>query len=306
MMRVRVIDLDGVAEQPALAERLDAGRAIRVPARDLAPRLRLWARREAMDELASRLEPSSEAAGEPTVTFVGSGDFHNLAPLLLRDVEGPLVVVHVDNHPDWVHAAPRFHCGAWVNRALELPHVLKVITVGPTSADLDSPDLKGGAFGHLARGRIEMFAWQRKPSRIVRRLPDGPGHSVQRGRVAWRCVGGEDWGRFVEELAGRVPEAARVWLSIDKDALRPEDAATNWDQGRMPLSALEALIMGLAAHRRIAGADICGDWSSPVYDTVLKSLEARLDQPAAPPGDLSVNARTNARLLSVFERALAG
>jgi arginase family enzyme len=304
-MRVRVLDLDGVADQPPLAERLSSGRAIRVPARDLAPSLRLWARREAMAELAARLERAGEQGDGPTVTFLGSGDFHNLSPLLLRQAQGPLVVVHVDNHPDWVRAAPRFHCGAWVNRALEQPNVLKVITVGPTSADLDSPDLKGGAFGHLASGRIEMFAWRRRPSRILRRLRDGPGHRVEKGRVAWRCVGGEDWEQFLDELTTRIPPEAGVWLSIDKDALRREDAATNWDQGLMPLDALERLVTVLAGRRRIAGADICGDWSRPEYDSVLKAFEARFDQPATSPADLSVNARTNARLLHVFEQALA-
>ncbi|MFX8664625.1 hypothetical protein ABTM59_19310, partial [Acinetobacter baumannii] len=77
----------------------------------------------------------------------------------------------------------------------------------------------------------------------------------------------------------RIPEDARVWLTIDKDALRPEDAGTNWDQGEMSLAALVALIEAVAASRTIAGADICGDWSKPRYDNPLKAIEAFFDRP---------------------------
>ncbi len=300
-MQVRVIDLDGVGDQAPIAAR----NPVVVSARDLAPRLRLWAGRRALAELATRIDGSKGSGVTPSVTFLGSGDFHNVAPLLIARAQGPVTVVHVDNHPDWTRLAPRGHCGAWVNRALELPRVLKVITIGPTSCDLDHPDLRGGAFEALRAGRIEIFAWSRRPSRIIRRLTDGPGHRVRNGKVVWRCVGDEDWTEVCRDLIDRVPPHAKVWFSIDKDALGPQDAATNWDQGLMPLDALTDLIAALGRARRIAGADICGDWSAPAYDTVLKAWEARLDQPRTPPGDLSTNARTNARLLDVFAEVMA-
>ena len=299
-MQLRVIDLDGVGEQPAIAARAP----VVVPGRDLAPKLRLWASEAAYAELGRRI--AAHPVEGPGVTFIGSGDFHNLTPLLLEGVEGPLVVVHIDNHPDWVKLAPRRHCGAWVNRALELPNVLKVITVGPTSADLDSPDVKGGAFDHLASGRIEMFPWRRAPSKLRRPLSDGAGHSVKDGQLHWRDVG-DDFAAFLPELIERIPADARVWLTIDKDALRPEDAGTNWDQGEMPLSALIALIEAVAGARTIAGVDICGDWSNPRYDTPLKAFEAFFDRPkgtARVVPDLAVNERTNARLIEVLALAL--
>lgn len=299
-MQVRVLDLDGVGAQACIAARAP----VVVAARDLAPRLRLWASDAAFAELGRRI--AARPVEGPSVTFIGSGDFHNLTPLLLAEVDGPLVVVHVDNHPDWVKLAPRRHCGAWVNRALELPHVLKVITVGPTSADLDSPDVKGGAFEHLAAGRIEMFPWRRPPSRLRRPLSDGPGHSVREGRLHWREVG-DGFEGFLPALIARIPEDARVWLTIDKDALRPEDAGTNWDQGEMSLAALVALIEAVAASRTIAGADICGDWSKPRYDNPLKAIEAFFDRPKGTARTApvpAVNERTNARLLEVLDGAL--
>ena len=299
-MQVRVIDLDGVGDQAPIAAR----NPVVIPARDLAPRLRLWAGRRALAALADRIDERGGFSTTPSVTFLGSGDFHNLAPLLIARTAGPLTVVHVDNHPDWTRLAPRGHCGAWVNRALEIKGVVKVITVGPTSPDLDRPDLSGGAFEALRDGRIEIFAWNRPPSRIVRKLTDAPGHRRQDGEIVWRCVGAEDWPQVCRDLIDRAAPATSVWFSIDKDVLRPTDAATNWDQGQMPLAALTDLIAAFGRTRRIAGGDICGDWSPPVYDTVLKAWEARFDQPRTPPGDLSVNARTNGRLLEAFEEVM--
>lgn len=300
-MHVRVIDLDGVGDQACIAR----CQPVVVPARDLAPRLRLWASEAAYTELGRRI--AAHPVDAPSVTLIGSGDFHNLTPLLLAEAEGPLVVVHVDNHPDWVKLAPRRHCGAWVNRALELPQVVKVITVGPTSADLDSPDARGGALDHLASGRIEMFPWRRAPSKLRRPLADSAGHAARDGMLHWREVG-DDFDAFLPVLIARIPEDARVWLTIDKDALRHEDAGTNWDQGEMPLSALVALIEAVAAARGIAGIDVCGDWSRPRYDNPLKAIEAFFDRPkgtSRTTPDTSVNERTNERLLAVLDKALS-
>ena len=53
----------------------------------------------------------------------GSGDFHHLSALWIRRVKRPLMVISFDNHPDWDIRPPKWCCGGWVNRALELPHV---------------------------------------------------------------------------------------------------------------------------------------------------------------------------------------
>ncbi len=53
----------------------------------------------------------------------GSGDFHYLTALRLRSVTEPIVLVSFDNHPDWDVRPPKWACGGWINRALELPNV---------------------------------------------------------------------------------------------------------------------------------------------------------------------------------------
>lgn len=56
---------------------------------------------------------------------------------------------------------------------------------------------------------------------------------------------------------------APVYVSIDKDVLSEEDAATNWDQGAMRLSELTESLRLLSQRRRIIGADICGGLREP-------------------------------------------
>ena len=70
-----------------------------------------------------------------------------------------------------------------------------------------------------------------------------------------------------------------VWITIDKDVLPEHEALTNWDQGRMPLVALVAILRAAGARKRILGADICGEYSPPRHGNWLKRIEARLDQP---------------------------
>ena len=149
MVRLRVLDLDGsLTQQPALAQRSETVQV--VPMDDLADGLRLWATTPALEEFRRRLNRLAEPAGEgPVVTFLGSGDFHHLAALLIERAAGPVSVVHFDNHPDWVRFPPAWHCGSWVNRVLDMDHVARVVTIGPCGGDLDWPQLKGANLAAL-------------------------------------------------------------------------------------------------------------------------------------------------------------
>ena len=299
-MRVQAIDLDGsLALQPAIvaAARRDGGW---VHAPDLGPRLRLWTDAATMRDFRRRLR-DAPAGGMPgaAVTFLGSGDFHHLTVPLMAEAAQPFTLIHFDNHPDWVRFAPRWHCGSWVNRALELPHVARVVTIGPCSEDLVWPQLKGANLAALRAGRLELYPWQHAPSRVLGAFGDGPGHRVARGSIQWRCVG-DDWNAFVDELAARIPTEA-IWITIDKDVLRPQDATTNWDQGAMPLSALMRAVETLAGRRRVLGVDVCGEYAPPRHRNLRKRFEAWTDQPRdAGSREVAVNARTNDTLLALL------
>ena len=67
----------------------------------------------------------------------------------------------------------------------------------------------------------------------------------------------------------------RIYISIDKDALSPTYAATNWDQGSLDVATLKELIADLAAGHKILGIDICGerarDFAGDEYHTVQEA-----------------------------------
>lgn len=168
-MRFRVLDLDNsVAVQPFLGGLLAAGEADYIDARDLAPKLRIVANRAALAELGRRLQvrPSARHQGDADVVYYGSGDFHHLTYLFLQQLDEPVTVVHFDNHPDWVRFPRTVNCGSWVARAVEIPNVRKVITIGPCSDDLANPQLKGADLRAIRAGRLEMYPWQAAPTRV--------------------------------------------------------------------------------------------------------------------------------------------
>jgi arginase family enzyme len=275
-MHLEILDLDGSVSSDACGSYGRQWQSVRVVGlRDLAAQLRLWSGQKAIAETRRRLQ-AAPPHPDPTVTLVGSGDFHHLTPLLLERACEPITLVHFDNHPDWVRIAPRWHCGSWVNQALRSERVARVVTIGPCSDDLTWPGLKGGNLPALASGRL---VWNNlaelAPAQIARTI-----------------------------LAEITTDA--VWFTIDKDVLPEAEVVSNWDQGQMPLSAVVALIEAIGERHCIAGADICGDYSEPRYDSPLKRWEVRRDQPRRAVPDataLARNAEVNRQLLATIEKA---
>ena len=300
-----MLDTDGsLLAQPGFAAELAAGRAQRVDLRSEEGALRLWASRRRLDRLGARLSALEPPPGiGPVASFYGSGDYHHLAALLLEAVAEPVTVLHFDNHPDWVRWPRTWNCGGWVSRALDLPQLARIITLGPCSDDLVRPQLQGGNVAALASGRLELYPWQAPPSRVWGRIGQGPGHRRLGGHLVWRCLAEEeDLPGFLDRLRERLPTEA-VWISIDKDVLRPEDAVTNWDQGRMPLAVLLDGLRRLTAGKRIVGVDVCGEYSPPRFADPLKRIEAWRDHPPQPPESamaLDRNDLTNRALLAVL------
>lgn len=304
-MRIRLVDLDGNEAIAAAAAELGDG-AQRLDCRDLGPRLRLWATRSAVAEFAERLEAAGPPpGGGPVVTLLGSGDYHHLTAVLLARVHEPFTLIHFDNHPDWVRLAPRHHCGSWVNRALEIESVVRVVTIGPCSGDLARPELKGGNLAALGSGRLELFPWRRQATTVLRRMPPSPCFRQDGRRLAWRNVG-DDWIGFLGELRQRLPTEA-IWLTIDKDVLQPADAGTNWDQGEMPLDALLEGIRRLARGKRVLGADVCGDYMPPDFGrNILKRIESWQDHAPAPAAAICArNAAANRAIMDALKESIA-
>ena len=300
MMAIRILDLDAsLPEQPPIARRLLEGSARLFDLSAMAASLRLWASRRA-SEAFDAFWQSLPHERTPTVTLVGSGDFHHLAASFIAAAKGPLSVVHFDNHPDWCWTLPRRHCGAWINEVLAMTHVERVVTIGPCSDDLERPDRKGADLAALSQGRLEVFPWQRPPSNVRKPLGDGAGHAIEDGQIYWYNLVEHDWTSFLADLTRRLPRE-RIWISIDKDVLSPKEAVTNWDQGGLPLDRLVQAITTLCGRFELAGADICGDYAPIHHRNPFKYAEARLDQPRPPKSfDRTLNAIANERLLGAL------
>ena len=302
-MHLQILDLDGALDaQTSLRTAAPWTGISTVALRDLGPRLRLWSRDRTMRTARARIH--AQARSEPTLSLLGSGDFHHLAVLLLEQAREPVTIIHIDNHPDWVRLAPRWHCGSWVNQALRLAQVERVITLGPCSDDLVRPDLKGGNLPALAAGRIALFPWRHAPSRVWRHIADGPGHRCENGHLVWRNLAEIGVEKALDVIIPLIQTEA-IWISIDKDVLSETDALTNWDQGQMPLAAVVQIIVRMGAEKRIAGADICGEFSVAGHLNWFKRWEARLDQPqrTAAADLLARNEATNRELLVAIEKA---
>lgn len=302
---LRILDTDDSVDMNALAYAAPWTSITRVDLRDLGPGLRLWGRQRSIDAARARIADADDP--RPSITFMGSGDFHHLAALLIERVTEPFTVLHFDNHPDWVRLAPRWHCGSWINQVLALPNVRRVVTVGPCSDDLVNPGRKGGNLPALDSGRLALFPWQHEPSRARKRIADGPGHTWRDGRIFWRNLAERQLQDTFRMVLDAIPTAA-VWITIDKDVLPEHEALTNWDQGNMPLAALLAILQAAGANKRILGADICGEYSPPDHVNWLKRMESRMDQPAHGKPDrkrIDDNSRTDLELARTLFDACA-
>jgi len=199
----------------------------------------------------------------PFVVY-GSGDFHHLSALWIRRVKRPLMVISFDNHPDWDIRPPKWCCGSWVNRALELPHVQKVSVWGCGNFECWWPHQIFGNRRAERQGRLEVHPWA-----------DGRPASARERRGAIMRI---DWQQrflaFVRNIGTTL-----VYVTIDLDCLRPEDAVTNWESGRFTLDDLEWALSELRNASRIIAGDICGAFSPPVYARRKQRFASEMDHP---------------------------
>jgi hypothetical protein len=191
-----------------------------------------------------------------------------------------------------------------VNRVLEMSHVVRVVTLGPTSDDLAWPELKLANLPAVASGRLEVYPWQHAPSRVLGTYASTPCSRMESGRLVWTTLAAVDWTSFLSDCVARLPTAA-VWLTIDKDVLTRADAVTNWDQGGMPLDNVLQAIKLIGERKRLLGVDICGDYSPRVFVDPLRAVLAHLDSPEKERptvAQLAVNECTNGRILDMVDR----
>jgi arginase family enzyme len=235
---------------------------LRLPAVDAlawGPQLRFSSPPRLIEEFYQQQE-----AGLPPFILYGSGDFHHLSALWIRRVSEPVVVVSFDNHPDWDLRPPKWCCGSWVNRALELSQVRRVSVWGCGNFECWWPAQIFGNRRAEGSGRLEVHPWADDRNEHERR---------RRGAILrenWRARFKE----FVENLGSVV-----LYVTIDLDCLCAEEAVTSWESGRFSVADVIWALETLRGRNRIAGGDICGAYSAPRYARWKQKFASEMDHP---------------------------
>ena len=194
----------------------------------------------------------------------GSGDFHHLTGLWLRLTHQPVTLVSFDNHPDWDVRPPRWCCGGWINRALELPHVRQVAIWGCGNFECWWPHQLFGNRKAERAGTLVVHPWaDDRPARARKR----------RGAILrenWR----EQFEKFAAGLTG-----SNIYVTIDLDCLAPDFAWTNWENGRFDFEDVRWALATLRHHVHILAGDMCGAYSVPSYARRKQRFASEFDHP---------------------------
>lgn len=180
------------------------------------------------------LQKSLQARARKGITFIGSGNYHYVSSLLIKELTKPFTLVLFDNHPDLGTLEEReqnlLSCGSWVSYALkEIPLLQRVVIIGPTTnMPLQTSD-----------PRVVIFPF------------DGS-HQYSLKSILFAI------------------HTETVYISIDKDVLDRSEAVTNWDQGIMHLETLTQYLSFILKNKQVEGVDICGEEHiSPVQAFLL-------------------------------------
>jgi len=254
-------------------------------AREWGPRLRFSAPSRLIEEFFREFSPRLA----PFLVY-GSGDFHHLSGLWIRRLTKPFVLVSLDNHPDWDVRPPYWGCGAWINRALELAPVQKVSVWGCGNFECWWPRNIFGNRRALRTGELEVHPWADGRSEADQNRPG----AILRSN--WQAK----FTQFVQSLG-----SSDVYVTIDLDCLRAEDAVTNWESGRFTTDDVAWALGQLRTHTKIVAGDICGAFSPPKYARFKQRFIAEADHPKLPEIDVEAARKINLRAFETLWPALS-
>jgi hypothetical protein len=231
-----------------------------IDARAWGPRLRFSAPPRSVADFYGE----QEAILASPFLLYGSGDFHYLTALRLRRIAGPTVLVSFDNHPDWDVRPPKWGCGGWVNRALELQNVSRASVWGCGNFECWWPHQIFGNRRAERQGVLDVHPWADDRSAKERQ---------RRGAILrenWRQV----FDHFVQAIAGE-----NLYVTIDLDCLNASEAVTNWESGYFTVADVQWALVKLRESSQIIGGDICGAYSPPQYARSKQRFAAEFDHP---------------------------
>jgi len=177
------------------------------------------------------IENRGNSTNVPTIHFFDNGNYHYMSKLWTDRVQEPFTLIVFDHHPDM--QPPRFggilSCGGWVKEVLDNnKFVQNVIIIGVKDELVETV-------------REELS--QSGEANILEKVT-----FIKKSEL-----------NTLSSFVSRLSSQHSLYISIDKDALSPTYAATNWDQGSLTLDALKDYITALTTGRKILGIDICGE-----------------------------------------------
>ena len=173
----------------------------------------------------------------PGIHFFDNGNYHYMSKLWTDSIREPFDLVVFDHHPDM--QPPRFEgilsCGGWIKEVLDNNKFMQNVTVI-------------GVADHLVEEIREDLS-QANAAEILERVT-----FIRESELTAVTLEGRSPDRVL-----LTSHTTPVYISIDKDALNTQEAATNWDQGSLTFEQLAETLQTLAQNRKILGIDICGE-----------------------------------------------
>lgn len=200
----------------------------------------LYCEEESLETVKNQLHNRNQKG----ITFIGSGNYHYVTYVLLKEISKPFTLVLFDNHPDLGvdrETGVLLSCGSWVSFALkELPLLQQVVIIGPTTA----------ISRHPTDPRVVIFPFDGSQKYSIKSILS----TIQ---------------------------TQNIYISIDKDVISRSEVITNWDQGTMDLDTLTEYLESILTKKQVEGIDICGEAHiSPVnkvlpnYQSIIQKNEA--------------------------------
>ena len=173
----------------------------------------------------------------PGIHFFDNGNYHYMSKLWTDPIPDSFDLVVFDHHPDM--QPPRFEgilsCGGWIKEVLDHNKLVQnVIVIGVAD--------------HLVE-EIQEDLTHANAAEILSRVT-----FIRESEL--KALPQNLSSRVYSKLAN---DPSSLYISIDKDALNTQEAATNWDQGSLTFEQLTETLQALAQNRKILGIDICGE-----------------------------------------------
>lgn len=303
--KIRILNFDqSIVKQRGLLEKYESDI---IDLKDLEGRARYWLNSRDRKIIEERIIGSAKDA----VTFLGSGDFHQISEILINSFSQPLSLILFDFHPEWDTLSPRFSCGSWLNQVLKRKNALKVILIGVSSEDISTFNINSGNLKSLRENRVEIYPYTHAPSKVFfKKVPQNLSVRIERSlffdTIHWHELAGEDLTEFFEKIFYRLP-SKDVYVSIDKDCLNYDSALTNWEEGRFSLEQLLLMLKLIKENFNIIGLDVTGDYSQIHLSGLTKRIISYWDHPKdIKPLKVSqefisaVNEKTNLKILELL------